>query len=1406
MRRSVFLQQGCESAAQTVGRECSSSRNTNGRKGVERTRSLALSIAFIFLFASSVCALPAWGQAVATGTVVGTVTDNSGAVVTGAAVTLVDNATGDTRTTTTNDAGHYIFPNVPPATYAIKFSKQGFSELDITNATVLVGTQLTENAQMKLGLVSTTVTVTETSGAELQTMNATVGSTVSGTALNSLPALGRDAGTFMTLQPGVSPDGSVAGAVEDQSAFTLDGGQNSNDMDGTMNTYTPSYANDPTGGAMGGAPTGVMPTPIDSVEEFKVNTAGQTADFNSSAGAQIEMVTRRGTNNWHGSGYEYYLDNNWDANSWTNNNTQTALPSYHYSRFGGRVGGPIVPKNILGGKTYFFANYEGFRWPNVGTYAHSVPSPNMEAGILTFNNPAGQPITYNIKNYDPRGIGIDPTIQTLWQKYEPQGTPGGCGAVGGGSRCDGVNEFGFVGNIALPQTTNFGVARVDHDFGTKWHLNTTYHYYNEHRATSDQVDIGGAFTGDTLGVATSLSNRPQQTWFYTAGLTTNISSNVTNDFHYSYLRNYWAWVTANAPPQPGTDSTGVLEPFGESATQELAPYNVNAQQTRRRFWDGHDNYLRDDVTVLHGNHLFQFGGIYQRNWDYHQRTDNGGGINYTLTYQVGDTPGAGLVDMSSLYAAGYAGGAANETAATDRAAAAVLGIVTDSQVAYTRSGKDLTLNAPLTPAFDQSTIPYYNVYFSDSWHMNPTFTLTLGLGYTIEMPPTEAQGKQVEVVDSSDQMLNLENYLAQRKAFALQGQVYNPEVGYALVGNVGAGLKYPYNPYYGSFSPRISAAWNPQFNADSLLGKVFGANNTVIRGGYNRIYGRLNGVDQVLVPLLGEGLIQPVQCKLALATGACGPATPTADTAFRIGVDGNTAPIPAASPTLPQPIFPGFNNVAAAAGQGFDTNFRPNAIDSFDLTIQRQLSSKLILEVGYIGRRITHEYQPVNINAVPYMMTLGGQSFASAYAAVETAMGCATSYVACGAAVPSSTICTANCSSSSPTLSPNPAYTNYFNSLPSQPFFEAALSGPGDTYCNGSYAGVALANCTASVAMNQAGNFKSQSVWNLWSALDNGGIGGGPSGTTNAGWNFPRSMLNSPIYSQCAGALTNGCSGQMSGGVALNSSIGYGNYNGAFASFKTTDWHGITSQQNLTFSRALGTGADVQATSEYTPDNPFNLSEMYGRQNFDHTFVYNLYVAYEPPIYKGQHGLMGRLAGGWSFAPIFTAGTGNPQECNTLSADSQSFGAGDGVNFADNENCLFTTRPPNPSVHETFHPASGGNAAYTDVNYFSNPAAVAATARAPILGLDHHDGGTGILSNLPYWNMDLQIKKLTNLSERFSIETQFMFLNVFNHPQFNAGATGNDPLDIGNLPGAWGDSSAQANKPRAMEFGIRLNF
>jgi hypothetical protein len=1366
------------------------------------SKRVALLLVSLFcLFAVTPSAL--FAQSASTGTLAGTVTDPSGGAVVGATVTLTDTATNLARTETSNEAGRYFFANVVPSTYSVSVSKTGFRVSKLVNQVVNVGASLTLNVTMELGSVAETVEVTVTTGAELQTLNATVGNDIGGAQLQQLPSIQRDTGTFFTLQPGVSPDGSVAGAVVDQSTFLLDGGQNTNDMDGSMQVYTPSFAGDPTGGFVSrntgsGAPTGVMPTPIDSVEEFKINTANQTADFNSSAGAQVQIVTKRGTNAWHGSAYEYYFDNNFNANTWDNNASGTPLPSYHYNRFGGAVGGPVISKNILGGKTYFFANFERFVWNNSTTGTWIVPSANMKAGLVTMlvcdaacvaANGTGVPTLYNLATgtncgsngataCDPRGLGISPTVQQMWTKFMPaSNAPASspCLSFAGSNVCDGFNEQAFRANYSVPQTSNFGVARLDHDFGPKWHFNSSYRYYRLNLANGSETDIGGFFPGDTLGNPASVSNRPQQPWYFVAGLTTNVTSNTTNDLHFSYLRNYWAWNADGGPPQIA-GLGGALEPFGETASI-LAPYNVDTQAVRTRFWDGQDKYLRDDITMLKGNHLMTFGGAYQRNFDYHQRSDNGGGINYTPTYQLGESssshPG-GLVDFSSTLPAGVNAGA------WAKVNAAVLGIVTDSQIAYTRQGPDLALNPPLTHAFDQSTIPYYNVYWSDSWHMKPSFTLTYGLGWTLEMPPTEANGKQIELVDASGQQLSESAYIKQRESAALQGQVYNPTVGFALVGNTGNGQKYPYNPYYGSFSPRIAAAWNPNYT-DGILGKLFGANKTVIRGGYSRIYGRLNGVDQVLVPLLGDGLIQAVTCRTnvmpGVIAGTTGPqcATPvggmTVANAFRIGPtaqgwDGLVAPIPPAAATLPQPVFPGINSVAAGAGEALDPNFRPNVVDGFDLTIQRQITPKLLMEVGYIGRRITHEYQPININAVPYMMTLGGQRFDKAYAAVETALGCATSYAACGAAIPASKLANGN---------PNPAYTAYFNALTPQPFFEAALAGTG--YCGGSFAGVPFTSCTAAAAFNEVGNFTSQSVWSLWSDLDNGGF------------NFPRSMMNTPIAGSALGS-----GGQLTSGVGVNASFGYGNYNAGFVSMRMNDWHGITIQQNFTYSKTLGTGAVTQSTSEYTVNDPFNLSNMYGVQNTDRKFVYNAYALIQEPWFKGQQGILGRIAGGWSIAPIFAAGSGGPVYCNTQT-DGQSFGGGDGASFFNNEQCIFTGA----------HPYGSGvynNVGAGATQIFSNPGALLATVRNPILGLDTGTGGNGSpIMGHGYWNMDMRLTKDFKVYERAAIQFEYTLTNVFNKVVFF------DPsLNPAGGVGQFGVTSSQGNLPRQMQFGLRVTF
>jgi hypothetical protein len=1196
--------------------------------------------------------------------------------------------------------------------------------------------------------------VTAEAGAELQTLSSTVGTTISGPSLVLLPNLGRDASSLAIFQPGVSPGGMVAGAMSDQNTFQLDGGNNSSDMDGNMTVYTPSYASN-------GAPTGTMPTPVESVEEFKVNTAGQTADFNGSSGSQVQMVTKRGTNQFHGAGYEYYFASNVGAaNTWDNDHKPdaalglgyTPIPKTHKNRFGGAIGGPMLPK-FAGGKTYFFFNYEGLRYPYSTTYEKPVPTALLKAGVIQINqggtwvpynmNPV--PVTVNGTTYmpaqcggancDPLGIGLNQQVSTIWNKYMPAPNDPTAG--------DQHNTQGYLSTIAEPQTSNFYVGRIDHDFGDKWRLFTSYRYYAFNQLTTNQVDVGGVLPGDTFGQYSARAPRPQKPDFFVGGISTTVSPTTTNDFHFSYLKNWWQWATSAAPPQLA-GLGGALEIGGESSSA-LIPYNVNTQNTRQRFWDGHDTTLRDDVSILKNNHLISVGGQYERNYDYHLRNDNGQGIDNSIVYQIAN--GGGLTWAASALPTGLP---SSQNGTFETYAAEILGIVDQSQVLYTRSGAQLTLQPLGSNMFDQSTINFYNGYVTDTWKVKPNFTLTYGLGYQVETPPTEKNGKQIELVDQTGTPISLSSYLSQRESAALNGQVYNPIVGFTGIETVSnASHKYPYNPFYGGVSPRASFAWNPSYT-DGILGKLLGNNQTVIRGGYGRIYGRLNGVDLVLIPLLGTGLGQAVNC-YASAQGQClGTSSLTDATAFRIGTNGLVAPLPTVSQTLPQPYFPGTNGYASAgSGSVLDPNFRPSTTDNFQFSIQREVKKNLIAEVGYIGRKITHEWQQVDLDAVPTMTTLSGETFARAYANIYTALS----------------------QGQAPAV---------------QPFFEAALGGSTSAFCAkaGSCTAAIVANSTMKTEITQT------QVYDFWSLLNK-----------QSSWTLGRTLPSSVSSAIPAGQLS---------AVYADASTGYGNYNAAYVSITARDWHNTTFHSNFTYGRALGTGNQTQATSSYSVVDPWNLHAMYGPQYFDYKFVYNLTMLWQDPFYRSQKGIIGHVLGGWTIAPIFTAHGGAPLAVSNLNGGCESFGEMNCSTGSTEDFAVLASKftgGNSANYNEVVSGSVGSSGNKNNINMFQNPSQTYAEFRNCILGIDTNCGATGIIRGLPTWNLDATISKdLGIYKERIGATLLFQFTNVLNHVQLA------DPsLSLGS-PQNWGvlgssnPNGGQANTPRQMEFGLRIHF
>jgi hypothetical protein len=248
------------------------------------------------------------------------------------------------------------------------------------------------------------------------------------------------------------------------------------------------------------------------------------------------------------------------------------------------------------------------------------------------------------------------------------------------------------------------------------------------------------------------------------------------------------------------------------------------------------------------------------------------------------------------------------------------------------------------------------------------------------------------------------------------------------------------------------------------------------------------------------------------------------------------------------------------------------------------------------------------------------------------------------------------------------------------------------------------------------------------------------------------------------------------------------------------DWHGLTSQSNFTWSKTLSTGAVTQATSEDTAVDPYDLNRGYGLAAFDRKFVYNVFFVYQPPFYTGQQGAIGHLLGGWTFSPIFTAGTGLPITLGTINGGGQAFGEGDSSNFFGNgnsENAIPVGPLPKTGVYRTPGQLP---------SLFANGTAAINSFRQPVLGFDTKDGGWGILRGLPYWNMDLSIRKNFRITERFNMEFQAVMTNVLNHVVFEDPGPG-DYLDTSS-PGSFGTLPGQINNfaPRNMEFGLRLNF
>src|SRR5229473_1822671 len=958
------------------------------------------------------------GQGSSTATVAGTVTDQKGAAVPGAAVELINTATNETRTQTTSDTGYYTFVSVPPGNYKVVIKKAGFRTTNIGPLGVQVGKSSTVDARLELGTIAETIEVVAGAQAELQTMDASVGTVMNRKMLDNIPSLARDATALLLLQPLTTPGfnspgspsgtgegdntgGQIAGARSDQNTFLLDGGDatdstaGSGQYSGTNFTATPRAA---------------VPTPIESLEEFRVVTTNSGAGFSRSAGGEVQMVTRRGSNTWHGAVYEYLQNNILNANTWDRNSVGHPNPALRDNRFGGRVGGPIWKD-----KTFFFVNYEGRRFVSSTDITRRVPSALMKAGVLQFpicnaacqadpkaNPPVLTPFNLNPgpvtvngvtypgsgTTYDPRGLGLAPAIKAVWDLL-PAGNQPSCGTA---VASDGINTLCFDAPVAIPLREDFGVVRLDHSFSSKWQFMSSYRYDKTVFTAPVQVDIGGLVSGDKSGVPKSMAQRPLAPRYLVVGLTGQLTSNLTSSFHFDYLRHWWQWGTfalgkMPAPqgfPQPNGLNAS-LSILGEGIGTGMQPINVDTQNARSRLWNGKDYSVFEDLSWVKGKHLIQFGGRFGSQHFYHRRDDKVVGGLTSEVFTIGRLSSGSHVSGIPI-PVGFSG--TKSRWRTDYAS--ILGIMERAQQLFTR-GSDFSPNPVGTPLQQHTVVDSYSVYVSDSWRLKPSLTLTLGLNWGVQLPPYESSGEQTVVVDdATGKTIDFDKYIETRAAAATAGLLYNPQLDYVPIKQTGR--KYPYDPNWDNFSPRVAFAWNPSYS-DGLLGSVLGNHKSVLRGGYSRVFDRINGVGIVMIPALGVGFGNNLRCAgpKNTATGVACFATTGVNSnpsnAFRIGTDGTSVPIPSlANIPTGQPLIPGTNSPYETLDFRINPKRKIGYADTFDLTYQRELRGNMLLEVGYVGNYAKKLYQGYAAQQVPYMYTLGGQTFAKAWSNIAQAI------------------------------------------------------------------------------------------------------------------------------------------------------------------------------------------------------------------------------------------------------------------------------------------------------------------------------------------------------------------------------------------------------------------------------------
>ena len=814
----------------------------------------------------------------------GEVTDTSGASIPGAQVELVNTATSATYKAVSNGSGSYTLANLPPGPgYKATFTAKGFRPEVISGIYLNVDATRTQNAKLQVGGDSQTVEVSASNeNVTLNTTDATVGNNFEVQFLNDLPIANRDSPSALFYQqPGVTLDGAVTGARVDQTNVTLDGLEVNDNATGSF------------GAIVGNAP-------VDSVQEFRGVTAGPLSSAGQGSGGQFELVTRSGTNKFHGALVEYHRDTDLEANDWFNNDTGQSRPPLIRNQFGGNLGGPAKHDRL-----FFFFDYNGRRDTLTNIVDQTVPMDSYRAGNVSYvnvNNAVATLSPAQVTALDPSKKGFNAALLSLMNQRYPHANDFS-GKVG-----DLVNTAGFRFNAPFPYKEDDYVQRVDYTINSKMRI---FGRGTFTRTTGTESAI--QFPGDPTTFPLA-----DQSYAWVVGHTWTIGNNKVNQASGGEtFANLQFPVVYNPQGANQFGFAGLTGPYAGGNNSQLRTYPIPV--------------IRDDFTWELGRHSLTFGGTFKWETPNEFAAEN---FNFPAVGVTGNTNFTSL--DPSLRPSDINSNDTSDTAIFDSAYSTALGTFAEvsSNFDYDNKGVVKAQGTGIDLIYR-----YYEteVYFGDTWKLTPNFTISYGLRYQNYTVPYEVHGNQ------SISNITFDGYWGDRlkqSAAGLEGNSVLPFVQYTLGGKVNNAPGF-YQPANKNFAPRIAFAYSPASDK-----------KTVFSGGAGVIYDHsiINALQ--FQQLQNSYLIENRNVELF---GTAGDPTSTLLTAPRFaGIASPPAPPPAPSVTPPlTPYVSGGVPYGLPDGEFniiVDPNLKTPYSLQFDGGMQHEFPQGYILKVNYVGR------------------------------------------------------------------------------------------------------------------------------------------------------------------------------------------------------------------------------------------------------------------------------------------------------------------------------------------------------------------------------------------------------------------------------------------------------------------------